>query len=217
MNRVQIQNQIQIIQLFSTHSVISIEIICGAQMVREQEPSQQRISFPYNRDLIRVHENWSPSTIRNDVAIVKLPTKLTWNERVQPILLPGQSDLDNNFEGQVGTSSGWGKDSDGATGISPVLRWIESNVISNSGCNTYFVGQITAGNICASGSGGKSICSGDSGGPIVAQNDRGETVQVGISSFVISLGCERGWPGAYSRVTFFLDWISRTSGIAIRP
>lgn len=185
-------------------------------MVRENEPSQQRIKFDYSPSAIIVHEGWDTSKILNDIAVVKLPQPLVFNERVQPVLLPRRSDANEEFVAYVGTSSGWGKDSDSATGISPVLRWIESNIISNSGCANIFGSTITPGNICASGSGRKSICSGDSGGPVVVTQN-GEVVQVGISSFVLALGCELTAPGAYTRVTYFLDWISTNSGIAIRP
>lgn len=85
-----------------------MEIITGAHLVREQEPSQQRVKFDYSPDLIIVHEAWSPTTIRNDVAIVKLPTFLRFVDRVQPILLPRQRDLGETFATYTGTSSGWG-------------------------------------------------------------------------------------------------------------
>lgn len=101
-------------------------------------------------------------------------------------------------------------------GISPVLRFVETEVITNSGCNNFYPGIIQSSNICASGKGGKSSCNGDSGGPLTV-NDEGQTKQVGIVSFGIALGCSVGFPHAYTRITEYLDWIEVNSNVVIQP
>ena len=72
--------------------------------------------------------------------------------------------------------------------------------------------------MCIDVSDGTGVCSGDSGGPLNLQTEADSTgpyVQVGIASFVSSFGCEyTGLPHGFARVTFFLDWIRETSGIA---
>jgi len=35
-----------------------------------------------------VHENYNPKTIDSDMAIIRLPTALTFNDYVQPVCLP---------------------------------------------------------------------------------------------------------------------------------
>jgi secreted trypsin-like serine protease len=40
--------------------------------------------------------------------------------------------------------------------------------------------------------------------------------QIGLVSFGIVLGCEIGWPPAFTRLTPFLSWIESTTGIPIR-
>jgi secreted trypsin-like serine protease len=55
---------------------------------------------------------------------------------------------------------------------------------------------------------------GDSGGALVLNN--GDSyLQIGVVSFVSSLGCASGYPSGYGRVTSFLTWISQQTGIVI--
>lgn len=149
--------------------------------MRENEESQKKYVVP--KANIKYHERWSSTLIRNDIAVLKLPTAAAFNERIRPVNLPRKKDRDNTFVQEACTTSGWGKDKDckfilidhlnhfetllckitASAGISPVLRFVETEVITNSGCGNYYPGVIQSSNICASGKGGKSSCNGDSG------------------------------------------------------
>merc|ERR1711879_681635 len=62
------------------------------------------------------------------------------------------------------------------------------------------------------------VCSGDSGGPLNLQEGPGQYMTVGVASFVSSAGCESEiFPHVYSRVTYYMDWISENTGIPIEP
>uniref|UniRef100_A0A336LZ85 CSON008724 protein n=1 Tax=Culicoides sonorensis TaxID=179676 RepID=A0A336LZ85_CULSO len=193
---------------------ISVEVILGAQNIRENEPSQKIYQVP--KANIKFHEQWSSSNIRNDIAVLKVGTPIAYNDRIRPTVLPRRKDRDNSFAQEACITSGWGKDRDSATGISPVLRWVETEIITNSACASYFPGIIQSSNICASGRGGKSSCNGDSGGPLTVE-DQGQTKQVGIVSFGISLGCSVGFPHAYTRITEYLGWLEANTNIVIEP
>ncbi len=53
---------------------------------------------------------------------------------------------------------------------------------------------------------------GDSGGPVVEKGSDGSYRQYGIVSW--GYGCaEAGFPGVYSRVSAYADWIEQTSGV----
>lgn len=73
----------------------------------------------------------------------------------------------------------------------------------------YAADEINKNRICAGfvGVGGKDSCQGDSGGPIMVPDGQGGFKQVGISSF--GQGCaEPNFPGVYTRVSQFSEWIS---------
>lgn len=55
----------------------------------------------------------------------------------------------------------------------------------------------------------------DSGGPM-ATDDKGVTIQIGIVSFVSSRGCSFGDPSGYTKLSKYLDWIAKATGIPVR-
>jgi transmembrane serine protease 8 len=65
--------------------------------------------------------------------------------------------------------------------------------------------EVTDGMICAGGQEGKDSCIGDSGGPFQCFLD-GKWTIIGITSWGIQCG-EDGYPGVYTRVPYFIDWI----------
>jgi secreted trypsin-like serine protease len=73
-------------------------------------------------------------------------------------------------------------------------------------------GVIDGRNLCAGvQQGGKDSCQGDSGGPLVAKAGSGSWMQIGVVSW--GEGCGRpGFPGVYTRVSAFADWIRETVG-----
>ncbi|KAJ8889048.1 hypothetical protein PR048_008542 [Dryococelus australis] len=189
-----------------------VEVILGAHNIRVVESSQTVV----HSSEIYIHPEWSRLLLRNDIALIKLPWRITYNAFIQPIRLPSLSQLSKTFANVPATVSGWGLDSDSATAISPVLRYISQPVLSNAVCTLRYFGVITDSHICTSGQDGKSTCSGDSGGPLAILDADGVRTQIGVVSFGLALGCEIGWPGAYARVTSFVDWISSITGIPVR-
>jgi len=119
--------------------------------------------------------------------------------------------------GSMVTVTGWGKPSDSAGGISPVLREVRDiPVITNSDCNDVY-GIVGDGVVCIDTTGGRGSCNGDSGGPLV-QKAGGKAAgdkwtQVGIVSFGASAGCEVGMPAGFTRTEYYLDWIKSETGM----
>lgn len=197
---------------------ITCELILGAQNVRLFEESQVVVDVYQRDNEIVVHPLWDPSNVAagNDLAVLNLPNELTFSQYIQPIALPARSDADKDWAGFVGTASGWGLTADSEPAISDELNWMETEIKSNSACNTWWLGTIKSTQICGSGAGGRSICSGDSGGPIYVEEGSSRK-QVGISSFVISLGCEIGYPFVFTRTSSFLDFIEASSSWRADP
>ena len=61
-----------------------------------------------------------------------------------------------------------------------------------------------------------NVCSGDFGGPVTIQDADQRTTQIGVSSFINPLGCTRGFPGGFTRVSVYLEWIGANSDVVIR-
>ncbi|XP_042889047.1 chymotrypsin BI-like [Penaeus japonicus] len=176
-----------------------VEVVMGAHNIRQHEPSQVSMTS-YN---FFTHESWNSWFLKNDIALIKLPSPVAFNQYIQAVRLPA-------FDVPAGsyvTPTGWGKPSDASNGISDVLRQVSVPVITNMECGMYF-GTIGDGNICVSTTGGHSTCNGDSGGPL---NSGGLTY--GITSFGSNSGCEKGFPAVFTRVTHYLDWIRQKTGV----
>lgn len=159
-----------------------------------------------------VHPQWGPIRIVNDVALIQLPSPVDFTPEIQPICLAPSTEEDHAND--ILHISGWGKPSDAAGGISPVLREVNVTCITNAECAATYGATITDGNICVDTTGGKGSCNGDSGGPLSFVNG-GVYNQVGIVSFGSSAGCEVGLPAGFSRVSYFADWISSVTGLII--
>ncbi|KAK3919486.1 Chymotrypsin BI [Frankliniella fusca] len=189
------------------------EVILGAHRIREHEPSQQRFKVKKDDSTVWVHPEWDSNETVNDIALIKLPGAATLNDYVQLTRIQSKERAGASLWNKNATMSGWGKPSDSAQSISPVLRFVVTRIVSNYYCNfRYLFFLIKDTNICTSGFPGKSTCNGDSGGPLTVPDDDGKETQVGITSFGIGLGCEKTWPPAFTRVSSYLDWIAKVTG-----
>ncbi|XP_066246657.1 brachyurin-like [Euwallacea similis] len=151
--------------------------------------------------LFTLHPDWNPSTLQNDIGLIHLFETIQETETVK--FIPLASDPSINYLGEEGLVIGWGLPGDDHTSASPVLRETTNRIISNLACRLAYMGHVVATNICMSGEKKKSTCRGDSGGPLIVDG-----VQVGITSFGTSAGCEVGWPPAFTRVSFYIEWIN---------
>ncbi|XP_053689216.1 brachyurin-like [Sabethes cyaneus] len=189
-------------------------VILGAQD-RTDAAEAGQVRIPFVQSGIYYHQEWTPELIRNDIATVRMQSPVTFSDRIQPVTLPTWSDVENDFSGITGTVSGFGRFSDDIPEASNILRYVDNPIQTNTACNIRFLGLIQPENICLSGDNGRGACSGDSGGPLTISRG-GDTVQVGVVSFGLALGCERNWPSAFARTTSFLQWIQAHSDVIIQ-
>jgi chymotrypsin len=73
-------------------------VILGAHFITQNEPTQQR--FTVNNFNIRMDPGWDPSLIRNDVALIRLPTAAILNQFVQIADMPSGPQLTESFNGE---------------------------------------------------------------------------------------------------------------------
>jgi len=163
------------------------------------------------------HPDWSQMNIHNDLALIHLPQAINFTDKISPVCLPAYSEAEETFAHLTAWASGWGKPTDSASSISPVLREVDTETITNLLCKLEFL-TVNRNIICISGKGGKSTCNGDSGGPLhLVDTSTGVYKQIGITSFGSSLGCEIGFHAAFTRTASYLEWIETNTNIEIQP
>lgn len=90
-----------------------------------------------------------------------------------------------------------------------LLQTVDVPIVETKTCQALYLvsGGLEAGQLCAGYlEGGKDSCQGDSGGPLVCN---------GFLSGVVSWGngcAVRGFPGVYSNITYFKQWIDEQNG-----
>lgn len=94
------------------------------------------------------------------------------------------------------------------------LKWIHQRILSNAECSSIVTIPFESV-MCTAGSDNQreKVCFGDSGGPLVVW-DGVNTIQIGTVSF--TYGCdEPAAPDGFTRVSMFLNWISKVTKIPI--
>ncbi|XP_017012309.2 serine protease 3-like [Drosophila takahashii] len=156
------------------------------------------------------HPDYDPVYLNSDISLIRIP-HVDISFRIKPVMLPPIANLYPTYDGASVVVSGWGLISDSATTVVNKLQYATLQVIDNSVCGrTYGSLVVTSKTICTSTPGGVSTCRGDSGGPMTLQSSN---VQIGVTSFVSSAGCQSGKPAGFVRVTSYLDWIKNETNI----
>ncbi|CAG7823756.1 unnamed protein product [Allacma fusca] len=129
-----------------------------------------------------VHPKYSHETDLNDIALFKVSPAFQLNDKVKAAKLPSAK-----FDAKDGTMiwvAGWGRLVDGG-GTPDILQEVSLPII-----------------------GGKDACQGDSGGPMYYIKDNKQGV-IGVVSW--GEGCaDKRYPGVYTKVSAYLDWIQST-------
>lgn len=79
-------------------------------------------------------------------------------------------------------------------------------------CRRIYAGRtaINERQVCAGGELARDSCPGDSGSPLMYFNrQESRWVAAGVVSFGLKQCGTRGWPGVYTRVDKYLEWIYR--------
>ncbi|XP_045776968.1 CLIP domain-containing serine protease 2-like [Maniola jurtina] len=157
------------------------------------------------------HEGYDPTDghQQNDIALLRLAYNVPFNDFVKPICLPTDPSLAREtFEGADMEVAGWGKTETRST--SDVKLKVRVPVVRKSDCQEIYsrAGRtITDNQLCAGGLSGQDSCRGDSGGPLMGQVAAMNWMAIGVVSYGPSPCGTPGWPGVYTRVTAYIDWI----------
>lgn len=136
-------------------------VVLGAHELASNTPRPTEQRFEVGLGGYRVHEEYSRSNLRNDIAMLILPRSAEFNEFVQKIALPHDY-VTSTFDGEIGTLSGWGRFSDSSGATASRLLKVSNTVISNQLCSTFYPSMVFDSTLCMANY-GRASCHGDSG------------------------------------------------------
>ncbi|CAG9565382.1 unnamed protein product [Danaus chrysippus] len=164
-----------------------------------------------NIEEIIPHEDYDPDKgQQNDIALLRLARDVAFNDFVRPICLPVNSALKRStFENIDMEVAGWGKTE---TKLSSDIKLkVKVTVRNTNDCKEIYERAnrlVTEKQLCAGGIEGQDSCRGDSGGALMGRVDATKNwMAIGVVSYGPSPCGTAGWPGVYTRVTAFTDWI----------
>ncbi|XP_055936212.1 serine protease 33-like isoform X2 [Argiope bruennichi] len=166
---------------------------------------------------VSIHPDFGrPRRYSNDLALLKLKRPLVFDAYTQPICLP---DPDQDLEGRNATAVGWGWMNEIENAKAKRLQKVQVPILNNTICEKWYAEvyssyvRIYNYQICAGyKEGGKDACQGDSGGPLVMKDGDHFSI-IGVVS--AGVGCAREHlPGIYSRVSVFVPWIQKVTGVS---
>ncbi|KAM9476252.1 chymotrypsin-like elastase family member 2A [Clarias gariepinus] len=157
---------------------------------------------------IFVHEQWDSQRIRNDIALIKLQSRVQFSDKMMPACLPDNGlVLPGDYACYV---TGWGRLWTGGP-LADNLQQALLPVVSHAVCSRsdWWSTLVTEQMVCAGGDGQLSSCNGDSGGPLACQRSDGAWIVHGIVSFGSSMGCNYyKKPSVFTRVSAYIPWIN---------
>ncbi|XP_016947976.1 trypsin-1 [Drosophila biarmipes] len=194
-------------------------VLTAAHCVRSSLPEQVNIQYG-SQTLARnssqlalvaaifVHPGYDPQDkYVHDIALLQLAHPVTLSKFVQPVRLPEpRQETPGNASAVL---AGWGLNATGGV-IQQHLQKVQLQVFSDKECSDRHQTQLHESQICAGlPEGGKGQCSGDSGGPLIVT---GSDTQVGIVSWSIKPCARPPFPGVFTEVSAYVDWIVDTVG-----
>ncbi|KAI9580744.1 serine protease 7 [Glossina fuscipes] len=148
----------------------------------------------------------------HDIALIRLAADVKFSYFIRPVCLPLSQQRSAINVGDHLIVAGWGRTL--LARQSNVKKQLAVPVTGHEECANKFqtrrISLITS-QLCAGGEFSKDSCDGDSGGPLMRQLNNRWYLE-GIVSFGNRCGLQ-GWPGVYTRVTDYIDWIQQN----IRP
>lgn len=154
-----------------------------------------------------VHEKYNGATFQNDIALIEMKMHTGKKEcelpNSVPACVPWSPYLFQPNDRCI--ISGWGRGKDNQKVYS--LRWGEVDLIGN--CSQFYPDRYYEKEMQCAGTRDGSIdaCKGDSGGPLVCEDINNVTYVWGIVSWGENCG-KPEFPGVYTRVANYFDWIS---------
>ncbi|KAF5905936.1 complement C1s subcomponent-like [Clarias magur] len=175
--------------------------------------AQSRNQVEMETDKIIIHPgyDYTKSHYDNDIALVKMSSRVPLSENIMPVCLPERKSSGPVMEGMHGTVSGFGATSDRRQ-RSRYLQYGNVKEYSGHCFNTDL--KVTENMFCAGDTDGQvDSCKGDGGGPLVIPmlevHDTPYRLK-GIVSWGPPACGDESYKGYYTKVENYLDWIRET-------
>lgn len=183
-------------------------IVIGAHYIKSSSETGRQV-LSVKRAVM--HSAYNPSTFVNDIALLELSSKITFNSRAEAVCISKTAIT----AGENVRVSGWGTISSGGSSPSE-LRQVTVPIVADSTCerSDYYGNEFDRTTMVCAGleNGGKDSCQGDSGGPLVDERSTGKWYLEGVVSW--GYGCAGPKkPGVYARVSNYHSWIVTQTGI----
>lgn len=135
-----------------------------------------RVIIEFDMEDRRIHPNYYPSIVWNDIGLIRLPKPVEFSDVIKPVKLACES-IQIQHVIAIGNGHTTGKQSN----FAPILQWTNLKTISYAEClRQYPFLLFRKSVICARGDQMESTCHGDSGGPLVADKTH---ILIGVTSF----------------------------------
>ncbi|KAK4873577.1 hypothetical protein RN001_012937 [Aquatica leii] len=173
-------------------------------LVGSNKLNQGGVTHPVKKYIM--HQMYDQKTLQNDIALIKLSTRIHFTSSVHSIALdheyiPGGIDC---------VLSGWGWISYPGSSVNKLqhvsLKTTDIDVCRDRLSTINY--PILDTNICAFTKNKQGGCRGDSGGPLVANGK-----QIGILSWLRY--CGTGVPDVFTRVSSYIDWIDKAQVLVV--
>uniref|UniRef100_W8BNY9 Trypsin-1 n=2 Tax=Ceratitis capitata TaxID=7213 RepID=W8BNY9_CERCA len=191
--------------------------LTAAHCVVKARPEQLNIQYGSNELLahsnkvsnvskIIVHENYQPGNLyMNDIALLRLQTPIKFSAKVRAVHLPAAQQ--ETPEALPAVLLGWGLNVTGGV-IQKYLQKVHIQTFSDEECSKRHDTELHATTICAGvPEGGRGQCSGDSGGPLMVNGQ-----QIGIVSWSRKPCAAAPYPGVFTEVSAYVDWMGQMIG-----
>ncbi|XP_036412650.1 vitamin K-dependent protein C-like isoform X2 [Colossoma macropomum] len=164
------------------------------------------------------HPKYNPVTVDNDIALLRLATRVKFTNYILPACLPSRSLAERvlHLNGTQTVVTGWGKQNETASHYSSALGFIHIPLVDHDECTRHMVNNLTQNVLCAGIIGKvRDACEGDSGGPMMTQYHN-TWFLIGLVSW--GEGCGRTDKlGIYTKVSNYLEWIDSVRKEATSP
>ncbi|XP_055907970.1 phenoloxidase-activating factor 3-like [Eupeodes corollae] len=192
-----------------------------------KNPVLCRVHQDYEIEQIIPHPNYDSPKYANDIALIRI-SRPDEGVPLTPICLPFNNLALRDIEltGSLAIVAGWSSNIAGThqsellVNKKPSLQYVRLPIVNRSKCaltyaqfsaNSWTPIFIQPSQICVQGRENMDACQGDSGGPLMddgSSDNRFRYTLLGLVSFGPRTCGVSNFPGVYTRVASFLDWIT---------